>query len=215
MTPEELKVKVEELHAVIVEKLAELEEDPKWGGEETRDARGLVHTKRGESTMATWKPDPSFYPSPRMAMKAAPETLAYVAAFDPDRKTPDAIAVVDVDPEFEVLLEDRRQRRDAQHRRRAASFRLERLLLLPVPQRAAPACRAALSGGAGLALLAHPHPRHQARSQEAQDRQGDRARGGRRQGRLHAAAHGALRAGGHLRRGARQRARARGRAACS
>ena len=40
------------------------------------------------------KPDPSFYPSPRMAMKAAPETLAYVAAFDPDRKVPDAIAVV-------------------------------------------------------------------------------------------------------------------------
>ena len=29
--------------------------------------------------MATWTPDPSFYPSPRMAMKAAPETLAYVA----------------------------------------------------------------------------------------------------------------------------------------
>ena len=48
--------------------------------------------------MATWKPDPSFYPSPRMASKAAPETVAYVAAFDPDRKTPDAIAVVDVDP---------------------------------------------------------------------------------------------------------------------
>lgn len=48
--------------------------------------------------MATWTPDPSFYPSPRMAMKAAPETLAYVAAFDPDRKTPDALAVVDVDP---------------------------------------------------------------------------------------------------------------------
>ena len=38
--------------------------------------------------MPTWTPDPSFYPSPRMAMKAAPETLAYVAAFDPDRKTP-------------------------------------------------------------------------------------------------------------------------------
>ena len=48
--------------------------------------------------MATWTPDPSFYPSPRTAMKAAPETLAYVAAFDPARKTPDAIAVVDVDP---------------------------------------------------------------------------------------------------------------------
>jgi selenium-binding protein 1 len=33
-----------------------------------------------------------------MASKAAPETLAYVAAFDPNRKTPDAIAVVDIDP---------------------------------------------------------------------------------------------------------------------
>src|SRR5947199_93554 len=48
--------------------------------------------------IATWKPDSSFYPSPRMASKAAPETVAYVAAFDPDRKVPDAIAVVDVDP---------------------------------------------------------------------------------------------------------------------
>jgi methanethiol oxidase len=48
--------------------------------------------------MATWKPDPSFYPSPRMAMKAPAETVAYVAAFDPQRKKPDGIAVVDVDP---------------------------------------------------------------------------------------------------------------------
>ena len=47
--------------------------------------------------MATWQPDPSFYPSPRQAAKAPAETLAYVAAFDPARKTPDAIAVVDVD----------------------------------------------------------------------------------------------------------------------
>jgi methanethiol oxidase len=30
--------------------------------------------------MASWTPDSSFYPSPRMAMRAAPETLAYVAA---------------------------------------------------------------------------------------------------------------------------------------
>src|ERR1043165_2273983 len=49
--------------------------------------------------MATWQPDPSFYPSPRMAVKAPAEKLAYVAMFDPDRKKPDAIAVVDVDPE--------------------------------------------------------------------------------------------------------------------
>jgi selenium-binding protein 1 len=48
--------------------------------------------------MATWRPDASFYPSPRLAMQAPPERLAYVAAFDPDRRTPDAMAVVDVDP---------------------------------------------------------------------------------------------------------------------
>ncbi len=48
--------------------------------------------------MASWRPDPSFYPSPRMAEEAPPEALAYVAAFDPDRQRPDGIAVVDVDP---------------------------------------------------------------------------------------------------------------------
>jgi len=48
--------------------------------------------------METWKPDPTFYPSPRMAMKAAPETFAYVVAFDPTRAVPDELAVVDVDP---------------------------------------------------------------------------------------------------------------------
>ena len=48
--------------------------------------------------MATWKPDPTFYPSPRMAMKAPAEALAYVASFDPKRQVPDGIAVVDVDP---------------------------------------------------------------------------------------------------------------------
>ncbi len=48
--------------------------------------------------MSTWTPDASFYPSPRMAAKAPREALAYVAAFDPQRKRPDAIAVIDVDP---------------------------------------------------------------------------------------------------------------------
>jgi methanethiol oxidase len=48
--------------------------------------------------MVLWQPDPTFYPSPRMAMKAAPETLAYVASFDPSRRIPDALAVVDLDP---------------------------------------------------------------------------------------------------------------------
>ena len=48
--------------------------------------------------MPRWQPDPTFYPSPRMAMKAPQETLAYVASFDPGRRQPDELAVVDVDP---------------------------------------------------------------------------------------------------------------------
>jgi methanethiol oxidase len=47
--------------------------------------------------MATWTPDPSFYPSPRLAVKAPAEKHAYVAEFDPERKRPDRIAVVDLE----------------------------------------------------------------------------------------------------------------------
>jgi methanethiol oxidase len=46
----------------------------------------------------TWRPDPTFYPSPRMATQAPAEKLAYVVMFDPERQRPDALAVVDVDP---------------------------------------------------------------------------------------------------------------------
>ena len=48
--------------------------------------------------MAQWTPDPTFYPSPRLATRAPAEKLAYVAEFDPDRKKPDRLAVVDLDP---------------------------------------------------------------------------------------------------------------------
>ena len=48
--------------------------------------------------MPQWTPDPTFYPSPRMAMQAPPETLAYLAMLDPTRQRPDAMAVVDVNP---------------------------------------------------------------------------------------------------------------------
>jgi selenium-binding protein 1 len=49
--------------------------------------------------MELWKPDPTFYPSPRMAMEAPPERLAYVALLNPKHKGKhDAMGVVDVDP---------------------------------------------------------------------------------------------------------------------
>ena len=44
-------------------------------------------------------PDPTFYPSPRLAMQAPPERLAFVAALNPPgSKLNDAMLVVDVDP---------------------------------------------------------------------------------------------------------------------
>ncbi len=52
-----------------------------------------------EEHYATWKPDPTFYPSPRSAMQAPAETLAYVVRVNPTGDgRPDAITVVDVDP---------------------------------------------------------------------------------------------------------------------
>ena len=52
--------------------------------------------------MPTWRPDPTFYPSPRSAMQAPAETLAYVVRVNPTGDgRPDAITVVDVDPTSE------------------------------------------------------------------------------------------------------------------
>ncbi len=47
-------------------------------------------------------PDQSFYPSPQMAMQAVPEELAYVALLNPNPSSPDAMAVVDLDPASKV-----------------------------------------------------------------------------------------------------------------
>lgn len=49
--------------------------------------------------MPQWKPDPSFYPSPRMAMQAPRERYGYVATLNVGRNDrPDALCVVDLDP---------------------------------------------------------------------------------------------------------------------
>jgi methanethiol oxidase len=50
--------------------------------------------------MAFLKPDPTFYPSARLATEAAPEKIAYVAALTADGKSrPDALLAYDVDPQ--------------------------------------------------------------------------------------------------------------------
>ena len=49
--------------------------------------------------MTILRPDPTFYPSPRSAMQAPQERLAYVVVLNPDANgRPDALAVLDVDP---------------------------------------------------------------------------------------------------------------------
>ena len=48
--------------------------------------------------MSTWQPDPTFYPSPQMAMDAPREQLGYVTVLNPlDNGRPDALAVLDLD----------------------------------------------------------------------------------------------------------------------
>ncbi|HEY8393601.1 MAG TPA: selenium-binding protein SBP56-related protein, partial [Thermaerobacter sp.] len=47
--------------------------------------------------MPLLRPDPTFYPSPRLAAEAPPERLAYVALLRADGR-PDGFGVVDVDP---------------------------------------------------------------------------------------------------------------------
>jgi methanethiol oxidase len=49
--------------------------------------------------MSFWTPDPTFYPSARMAMQAPAERLAYLVTLNPALAgKPDALCVVDVDP---------------------------------------------------------------------------------------------------------------------
>ncbi len=50
--------------------------------------------------MALWKPDQSFYPSPKLAMHAPREKLGYVVAFNPTPQNGrhDALCVIDLDP---------------------------------------------------------------------------------------------------------------------
>jgi selenium-binding protein 1 len=49
--------------------------------------------------MPRWTPDQTFYPSPTMAMQSPQEKVAYVAMVNPTRTSPDALAVVDVNPQ--------------------------------------------------------------------------------------------------------------------
>ena len=102
--------------------------------------------------MPRWTPDPTFYPSPRLAAKAPAETLAYVAAFAPNRDVPDSIAVVDVDPASPTYSKIVGNVAAWKHTLADAGIEsgLERVLLVGLcPRVTGSACRAVRSGGPG------------------------------------------------------------------
>ena len=52
----------------------------------------LNSTSKETQNVATWTPDPTFYPSPKMAMDAPQEELAYVVIVNPKNDgRPDAL----------------------------------------------------------------------------------------------------------------------------
>ena len=158
--------------------------------------------------MSLWRPDPTFYPSPKLAMQAPPEKLAYVAMLNANgNHRPDALGVVDVDPQSNAYGRlvgqlDMPNVGDELHHFgwNACSASLcpyaphphieRRYLIVP-----------------GHQFVAHPYRRHQARSEEAADRQSDRTGNAGSAYRLRVAAHHSLRSGRnlHQRAGRRQR----------
>ena len=160
--------------------------------------------------MARWTPDPTFYPSPRLAGIGPAGDARLRRPGRADAGGPARRARRDRPPAGIVRLRlDRLDARDAEHRRRAAPLRLERVQRGALPVRAAAARRTPLPARARPALLAHARHRHQARPARAAAGADDRGRGHRPPHRLLAAAHDPLRPRRDLRLRARGRQRRR------
>ena len=160
--------------------------------------------------MSRWKPDPTFYPSPRMAGQAPPEQHAYVALLEPDQTSrPDALGVLDLDPKSPTYGTIVSTLEMPQRRRRAAPLRLERVQrgALPVAPRPHVERRYLVVPGLRSSRMhivdTKPDPR------DAEDREDDRARRARARDRLLPPAHHPLRAGRDLHVGAGRRERRR------
>src|SRR5712671_1868606 len=130
--------------------------------------------------MPLWNPDPTFYPSARLAMQAPAERHAFVAALNPKLKgSHDAICVVDLAAESPTYgkvvgrVEMPNEGDEVHH------FGWN-------------ACSSALCPYAPHPHVAPARHRHQARSAAPQDREGDRARDRDVPRGLQPAPHGAL-----------------------
>ena len=148
----------------------------------------------GRMIMATWQPDPSFYPFPAQAAKAPAETSPMSRRSIPTRKTGDAIAVVDVDPTSASPMRKivgRSTMPNAGDELHHFGWNACSSCLCPNAPHPHVERRYLVVPGLRSSRIyiidTKPDPR------EPQDRQGDRARGDRREDRLHAPAHGPLR----------------------
>lgn len=154
--------------------------------------------------MTLWRPDSTFYPSPRMAMQAPPEGLAYVATLSTADDRPDALSAVDVDPQSGTYGQVVGRVEMPHPGDELPPLRVERLQLGPVPLRTPPAPGAPVPDHPWPPLLPDPHPGHEGGPPPAPARQGHRATGRGNPRRVFAPAHRALWARGDLRERPRQ-----------
>ena len=146
--------------------------------------------------MPLMTPDRTFYPSPAMAMQSPPEKLAYLALVNPLKDgRPDAIGVVDVDPDSSgygrlVGQTDMPHAGDELHH-----FGWNACSSCLCPYAPASPHGAAISRRARHQLVSHSRSRHEARSPAAADRESDRRGNSGAAYRLRRAAHRALRTG--------------------
>ena len=153
--------------------------------------------------------DPTFYRSPSAAIAAPPERLAYVAAFDPAGEQRDAMTVVDCDAGSSTYGEVVGWTELPTAGNELHHFGWNACSSALCHEGHERHARAPLSDRAGDPLVAHLRARHPARPAPADGGAHDRARGARREGRLLAPPHGALRAGRHLHVQSRRRRRRR------
>ena len=122
--------------------------------------------------------DPTFHPSPRLAMEAEPERIAYTALLSPDASRARRAGRGRRRSGLRDLRHGAAPARHAVPRRRVPPLRLERLQLGAVADVGPRVPEAALPRHPGHPLVAHLHRRHAARSGAADDRARHRARGG-------------------------------------
>ena len=169
--------KAEELHNQLVE-LANAQNKSKDARHfyscHVHASHGFRSKSKGDFKMSIWRPDPTFYPSPKMAMEAPAEKLAFVAMVNgKNNGRHDALGVVDVDPASSgygniVGQVDMPNAGDELHH-----FGWNACSACLCPHAAASPCGTPLPGGAGHQFVAHPYHRYQARSAQTANREGD------------------------------------------